>query len=316
MQLRQLEHFEAVHRLASFTRAANEQHVSQSALSRSIRALEGELGQQLFDRTTHTVVPTDAADALVVHAVDALAATRRLSDSARLLRDGEGGVVAIGTGPYPAQPLMTRVVRSLSGSRPGVQVTVSGGSASELLSALVRRELDFVVCDRSKADESPLAGAIDSTSLPPEPLALVVGSRHPLAEGDPTPAEVLAHPWVLPPPAPLGRRMLARSSVVAEQQRMPFYEVESTAACLEVVQDQRSVTLVPLSLARRDCGQRGLVFRSAGADQVTHDGVHVLRSRTLGAAARIARDVLLAEAAAVASETGAWRRIAGDGWQR
>ena len=110
MQLRQLEHFEAVYRLRSFTRAAKEQFLSQSALSRSIQSLEGELGQQLFDRTG-AVEPTAAAEALIGHAVDALASSRELLDAARLLRDGEGGAVAIGTGPYPAQPLMTRVVR-------------------------------------------------------------------------------------------------------------------------------------------------------------------------------------------------------------
>ena len=153
MQLRQLEHFESVYRLRSFTRAAQEQYLSQSALSRSIQALEEELGQQLFDRTTHEVEPTDAAEALIGHAVDAVSSARVMAETARLLRDGEGGAVAIGTGPYPAQPLMTRVVRRLSTERPGLQVTVVGGPASDLLAALVRRELGFVVCAVSKAEE-------------------------------------------------------------------------------------------------------------------------------------------------------------------
>mgnify|MGYP001343032874 CR=1 FL=1 len=315
MQLRQLEHFEAVYRLRSFTRAAKEQFLSQSALSRSIQSLEGELGQQLFDRTG-AVEPTAAAEALIGHAVDALASSRELLDAARLLRDGEGGAVAIGTGPYPAQPLMTRVVRELSSQRPGLQVTVSGGAASDLLAALVRRELDFVVCDTSKAEESPAAAEIEVVALPSEPLAVVVGADHPLVGTDPDPTEVARHPFVLPPPAPIGRRHLARSvDPGAAPRRVPFYEVESTAACLDVAADQRSVTLVPVSLARRECRSRGLAFRIAGRGQVTHDGVHVLRSRTLGAAAAVAREVVLAEAAAIAADTRAWRRAADPGWQ-
>ena len=55
VQLRQLEHFEAVYRLRSFTRAARELYLSQSALSRSIQALEADLGQTLFDRSTQAV---------------------------------------------------------------------------------------------------------------------------------------------------------------------------------------------------------------------------------------------------------------------
>jgi LysR family transcriptional regulator of abg operon len=316
VQLRQLEHFEAVYRLRSFTRAAQEQYLSQSALSRSIQALEEELGQPLFDRSSHAVEPTDAAEALIGHAVDAIASARELIETARLLRDGEGGAVAIGTGPYPAQPLMTRVVRSLSADHPGLQVTVAGGAASDLLAALVRRELDFVVCDISKAEESPVASEIEVVALPPEPLAVVVGREHPLVGTDPTPSQVARHPFVLPPPAPIGRRVLARSfGPGAAPSRMPFYEVESTAACLEVVQDQRSVTLVPVSLARQECPARGLAFRLAGRGQATHDGVHVLRARTLGASARIACDVVLTEAAALAADTREWRRSVGTVWQ-
>lgn len=318
VQLRQLEHFEAVYRLRSFTRAARELYLSQSALSRSIQALEADLGQSLFDRSTHTVEPTDAAEALIAHAVDAVSSARTLVESARLLRDGEGGSVAIGTGPYPARPLMTRAVRKLSTERPGLQVSVVGGAASDLLAALVRRDLDFVVCDTSKAEESSFAAEIDSEPLPAEPLALVVGADHPLAGiPEPSPAQVTAHPFVLPPPAPVGRRVLTRSLDPANRStRVPFYEVESTAACLEVVADQRSVTLIPVSLARQECPMRGLVFRTAGPGQATHDGIHVLRGRTPGASARIARDAVLTQASAIAAEDRRWQRIAGTGWQR
>ena len=318
MQLRQLEHFEAVYRLRSFTRAARELYLSQSALSRSIQALEADLGQTLFDRSTQAVEPTDAAEALIGHAVDAVAAARTLVESARLLRDGEGGSVAIGTGPYPARPLMTRAVTALSRERPGLQVVVVGGGASDLLASLVRRDLDFVVCDTSKAEESLFAAEIDSEPLPAEPLALVVGADHPLAGiPEPSPAQVTAHPFVLPPPAPVGRRVLTRSLDPANRStRVPFYEVESTAACLEVVADQRSVTLIPVSLARQECPMRGLVFRTAGPGQATHDGIHVLRGRTPGASARIARDAVLTQAIAIAAEDRRWQRIAGTGWQR
>lgn len=316
MQLRQLENFEAVHRLRSFTLAAREQFVSQSALSRSIRALEDELGQPLFDRTTHAVEPTEAAEALIGHAVDALAAARQVLETARLLSGGGGGSVAIGTGPYPASPLMTRVIRRLSAERPGLQVTLSGGGAAELLGALVRRELDFVVCDTSKAQESPAAGEIQTIELPREPLAVVVSAAHELVTAEPTPNRVMSLPLVLPPPAPTARRIIARSVDPEASARTPFYEVDSTSSCLDVVQDGRSVTLVPLSLARRDCNVRGLAFHLAGRAQSTRDGLHTLRARTMSTSAGIARDAVLAEAAAIAAETRAWRRSSTRGWHR
>lgn len=64
MELRQLRHFVAVADLGHFTRAAESVHLSQSALSASVRALENELGTSLFERTTRSVLPTAAGRTL------------------------------------------------------------------------------------------------------------------------------------------------------------------------------------------------------------------------------------------------------------
>ncbi|MBN9747578.1 hypothetical protein DMP23_41880 [Amycolatopsis sp. A1MSW2902] len=65
MELRQVEHFLAVVRHGNFTRAAQDVHVVQSALSASIRKLEADLGAELFDRTTRRVTLTPAGEALL-----------------------------------------------------------------------------------------------------------------------------------------------------------------------------------------------------------------------------------------------------------
>src|SRR2546423_5032434 len=63
MELRQLRYVEAVARHRHFTRAAEELHVAQSALSHQIKRIEGELGSELFERTSRRVTPTDAGEA-------------------------------------------------------------------------------------------------------------------------------------------------------------------------------------------------------------------------------------------------------------
>src|SRR3954469_18820475 len=68
MELRHLEHFVAVAEERSFTRAAGRLPLLQSALSVSIRALEGELGARLFERTTREVALTDAGRVLLPEA--------------------------------------------------------------------------------------------------------------------------------------------------------------------------------------------------------------------------------------------------------
>ena len=60
--LNALRGFEAAARLGSFHRAAEELHLTQSAISQQIRSLESYLGQPLFTRTGRSVILTDALD--------------------------------------------------------------------------------------------------------------------------------------------------------------------------------------------------------------------------------------------------------------
>src|ERR671919_1826684 len=73
MELRQLRYVEAVARHRHFTRAAAELHVAQSALSHQIRRLEAELGTELFERTSRSVVTTEAGEAVAARARTVLA---------------------------------------------------------------------------------------------------------------------------------------------------------------------------------------------------------------------------------------------------
>ena len=91
MQLRQLQYFEALYRLRSFVQAAQEHAVTQSALSRSLKKLETDLGQRLFDRTTHAVEPTAAAEGLIQRARDVLDAMLAFEEEAERLRGGATG---------------------------------------------------------------------------------------------------------------------------------------------------------------------------------------------------------------------------------
>ena len=91
MQLRQLQYFETLYRLRSFVQAAQEHAVTQSALSRGLKKLETELGQRLFDRTTHAVEPTETAAGLIQRARDVIDAMLAFEEEAERLRAGATG---------------------------------------------------------------------------------------------------------------------------------------------------------------------------------------------------------------------------------
>jgi DNA-binding transcriptional LysR family regulator len=139
MELRNLEHFIAVADEHSFTRAAARVHLVQSALSVSIRSLERELGERLFDRTTHHVQLTDAGEALLVEARRTLAAADAARDAVAAVSGGLRGQVRIGIMHSLSLIDLAGLMTSYHRQWPDVKlipVSAIGGSASLVRSVL------------------------------------------------------------------------------------------------------------------------------------------------------------------------------------
>lgn len=99
MELRQLRYFIAVAERLSFSKAAQELHVTVPPLSRQVRQLEDEFGVRLFVRDRRHVALTDAGRTLLREARALVAQTARVSDCLRLARCGEAGLVRLGIAP-------------------------------------------------------------------------------------------------------------------------------------------------------------------------------------------------------------------------
>src|SRR5215207_8927290 len=127
MDLRQLRYAEAVARHRHFTRAAEELHVAQSALSHQIRRLEAELGTELFARTSRTVVPTEAGEAVAARARAVIAEVDGVREEVDDLEGLVKGRITIGAllpaGAIDVPALLAR----FSHAHPGVDVTLQEG---------------------------------------------------------------------------------------------------------------------------------------------------------------------------------------------
>src|SRR6476646_1478026 len=116
--------FVAVARERSFTRAAAKLGVSQSALSHTIRGLEGRLGLRLLTRTTRSVAPTQAGERLLrsigprLDEIDAELAA--LSE----LRKTPAGTLRITAGEHPAETIIWPAVRKLVSHYPDIHVEI------------------------------------------------------------------------------------------------------------------------------------------------------------------------------------------------
>jgi LysR family transcriptional regulator, transcription activator of glutamate synthase operon len=142
MELRQLRYAEAVARHRHFTRAAEELHVAQSALSQQVRRLESELGAELFQRTSRTVAPTEAGEAVAARARRILAEVDGIRGEIDELRGLVRGRVSIGA-LLPAGPLdVPRLLARFAKAFPGIEVGLREGTAGDMLRYLADDEVD------------------------------------------------------------------------------------------------------------------------------------------------------------------------------
>jgi DNA-binding transcriptional LysR family regulator len=142
MEIRQLVYVEAVARHRHFTRAAEELHVAQSALSQQIRRLEAELGTELFERTSRRVVPTEAGEAVAARARRVVAELDGVRDEIDQLRGLVRGRVAVGA-LLPAGGIrVTTLLARFSEAFPGIDVSLREGTAADMLALLEADELD------------------------------------------------------------------------------------------------------------------------------------------------------------------------------
>jgi LysR family transcriptional regulator, transcription activator of glutamate synthase operon len=142
MELRQLVYAEAVARHRHFTRAAEELHVAQSALSHQIRRLEAELGTELFERTSRRVAPTEAGEAVARRARRVLAELEGVRGELDELRGLVRGRISVGAllpaGGIEVTTLLARFARAY----PGIEVDLREGTAADMLTLLTDDELD------------------------------------------------------------------------------------------------------------------------------------------------------------------------------
>ena len=155
MTLVQLRHLIALAQSGSFTRSAEALFLTQPALSRSIRALEEELGQPLFDRVGRRSLLTPFGAESLRRARQLVFDAEELAGSGRQMREGRSGAVRIGLGSGPGAMLMTPLLKIMAKLHPTIHVEVARGHTDALARALRERELDALVVDARSLSPAP-----------------------------------------------------------------------------------------------------------------------------------------------------------------
>ena len=177
LSMRQLRAFVALARQGSFTAAAQQMHLSQSALSALVRALEADMGVKLADRTTRRVELTAAGHDLLPMAQRLLADADRLAADLHELALTRRGRVRLGATPLLATTLLPPLLASFARARPGLEVRLFDATADQLLARLRDGELDLSLATFERIDAD-----LAAVPLLRDPLVLACPHDHPLVE--------------------------------------------------------------------------------------------------------------------------------------
>jgi DNA-binding transcriptional LysR family regulator len=176
MDIRHLRYFEAVARHRHFTRAADELHVAQSALSHQVRTLERELGIELLRRTTRSVEPTEAGELVAARARTILAEADALRGDVDELRGLVRGRVAIGALLFGGELDIPAILASFTARFPHVEVGLREGTAQRMIDMLNDGSLDLAFALEPEPPEG-----LERLELSSEELAVVMSPQHRLA---------------------------------------------------------------------------------------------------------------------------------------
>jgi DNA-binding transcriptional LysR family regulator len=180
--------------------AAEALHLTPSAVSQQLAALEQELGQTLLTPIGRTVRLTPAAEAILAHADAIFSELERMDATLAALAGGERGIVRIGSFATGIRGLIVPAVRSLRDRAPEIELRVEESEAPELFHRLARGELDAAISMES--DDAPRHDdeRFVRTELMADPLDLALPHDHPLAAESSVPLAALAcEPFIAPP---------------------------------------------------------------------------------------------------------------------
>jgi DNA-binding transcriptional LysR family regulator len=197
IEVRHLKYFVALVNEMHFTKAAQQLHIAQPALSQNIRQIEDELGAKLLVRTHREMSLTPAGRAFYHEACLALQQLERVQTAVRRAVRGEAGSLAIGFTVTTILGNLPQVLSRFKDAYPEVDLTVREHAVDTLVAMLRSGQLDIVCVDSGVVD-----ARLDSKPLPPLPMVVALNGRHRLA-ADPGPirlAELADETFILPTP--------------------------------------------------------------------------------------------------------------------
>ncbi len=251
MNFSQLEVLAAVAQTGSFTVAAEQIGLTQSAASHALANLEAELGVTLLERGRGGVALTEIGSRVLAHANEILTCAESIRQESAAARGLAVGKLRIGSFPSISGRLLTGIIHDFKQCHPGIELVLFEGIESEVADWIRSGAVDtgFITL--------PVDG-LSTTLIAQDEFRLVVPAHHPLSQQPAVQMEQIADaPFIL---SKAGCEVLIRG--VFQSAHMPMrsqFEASDIGTILAMVQEGLGVSLVPeLNLPESLDGVRAL----------------------------------------------------------
>ena len=144
MELRLLRYFLTVAKEQSFTKAAEQLHITQPTLSRQMAALEDELGITLFLRNGKRISLTDEGILLKRRALEILHLEEKTLEELKGKEDVVEGTITIGCGEFAVVEILARICKTYKEKYPLIQIALHTATADTVYEMMKKRLVDRI----------------------------------------------------------------------------------------------------------------------------------------------------------------------------
>ena len=237
--LRQLRVFEAVARHLSFSRAAEEMHLTQPAVSMQVKQLEEMVGLPLTEQIGKKVYLTAAGEEVARHARLVALQLREAEESLAAMKGVRGGALRIGvisTAKYFAPRLLTE----FRAHHPGIELRLGVHNRETIVRQLADNEIDLAIMGRPPQEFETVAEA-----FAPHPLVIIAAADHALAGRKKLePADLAAETFLIREPGSGTRMAMERYFAEVGFTPAATFEMSSTETIKQAVMAGMGISFI------------------------------------------------------------------------
>jgi DNA-binding transcriptional LysR family regulator len=295
--LRQLKVFESVARHLSFSRAAEELHLTQPAVSMQVKQLEEQAGLPLTEMVGKKVFLTGAGEEVARHARRIAQQLREAEEALDAIKGVRGGRLSIGvisTAKYFAPRLLAEFRRR----QPGVDLQLGVYNRETVVRKLSENEIDLAIMGQPPQDFPTVAEAFAD-----HPLVIIAATDHPLAQRDQiTPAQLNEETFIIREPGSGTRATMERYFADADIRPRHTMELMTNESLKQAVMAGLGLAFISAHTVSLECEVGRLKILPVVGTPIMRRWFVVHRpEKALLPAAETFRSFLLAEAPAMLS---------------